>query len=132
VEHPLIGRGSGGFRVDWLKHRDVDEFVVDAHSLVVETAAELGVVGLLFVALLLGGVTAVAAQAYRVAPDASAGAIAVAAAWMTHSLLDWDWEMPAVTLAAILCAGALIATADRGFAVSYPRSREVERAGAAP
>jgi hypothetical protein len=132
AEHPLAGRGSGSFRVEWLKRREVDESVVDAHSLVVETAAELGLVGLLFLGLLLGGVAAAARQAYRVAPDASTGAIAVAAAWMTHSLLDWDWEMPAVTLAAIVCAGALIAAADRGSPVSYPRRpRQVERAGAA-
>jgi O-Antigen ligase len=133
AEHPIAGRGSGGFRVEWLNRRDVDESVVDAHSLPIETAAELGLVGLLFLALLLGGVAAAARQAYRVAPETSAAAIAVTAAWLTHSLLDWDWEMPAVTLAAIVCAGALIAVADRGGAAvssSQPR-RRVERAAAA-
>jgi O-Antigen ligase len=116
AEHPLAGRGSGSFRVEWLMRRDVDESVVDAHSLVVETAAELGLVGLLFLALLLGGVAFAAREAYRAAPDASSGAIAVAGAWMTHSLLDWDWEMPAVTMAALVCAGALIARAERAGA----------------
>jgi hypothetical protein len=130
AEHPLAGRGSGGFRVEWLMRRDVDESVVDAHSLVVETAAELGIVGLSFLGLLVGGVAAAARRAYRIAPEASAGATAVAAAWMTHSLLDWDWEMPAVTLTAIVCAGALIAAADRSGAVSSRRPRRVERAGA--
>jgi hypothetical protein len=131
AEHPLAGTGSGGFRVEWLKRRDVDESVVDAHSLVVETATELGIVGLGFLGLMLGGVAACARRAYRLAPEASAGAAAVAAAWMTHSLLDWDWEMPAVTLMAIVCAGALIALADRGAAVSSRRSRPAERAEAA-
>jgi hypothetical protein len=131
AEHPFAGRGTGSFRVEWLKRRDVDESVVDAHSLVVETAAELGIVGLLFLALLIGGVAGAARGAYRAAPDASSGAIAVAAAWMTHSLLDWDWEMPAVTMAAIVCAGALIAVADRGTAVSSRSSPRAERAGAA-
>jgi len=69
--------------------------------------------------------------AYRAGPDASAGAIGVVTAWFTHCLLDWDWEMPAVTLAAIVCAGALIAAADRGVAVSPRRPRRAERAGAA-
>ena len=111
--------------------RDVDESVVDAHSLVIETAAELGVVGLLFLGLLIGGVAASAREAYRASPEASAGAIAVAGAWMTHSLLDWDWEMPAVTMLAIVCAGALIALADRGAAVSSRTPSRAERAGAA-
>jgi hypothetical protein len=132
AEHPLAGVGSGGFRVEWLKRRDVDEAVVDAHSLVVETAAELGIVGLLALALLLGGVAGAARSAYGVAPEAAAGPTAVAAAWMTHSLLDWDWEMPAVTLIAIVCAGALIAAAaGRAPAVTRPRRRQAVRAGAA-
>jgi O-antigen ligase len=54
--------------VEWLMRRDVDESVVDAHSLVVETAAELGLVGLLFLALLIGGVAAAAREAYRASP----------------------------------------------------------------
>jgi hypothetical protein len=131
AQHPIAGDGTGGFRVEWLKRRDVDESVVDAHSFVVETAAELGLVGLLFLALFVGGVAAAAREAHRASPDASAGATAVVAAWFTHSLLDWDWEMPAVTLAAIVCAGALIAAADRGAAVSPRRPRRAERAGAA-
>jgi len=130
-EHPLAGTGSGGFRVEWLKRRDVDESVVDAHSLVVETAAELGLVGLVFLALMLGGVAACARRAYRLAPEASAGASAVAAAWVTHSLLDWDWEMPAVTLIAVACAGALIAAADRGPELNPRTSRRAEPAAAA-
>ncbi len=131
AEHPLAGSGSGGFRVEWLKRRDVDESVVDAHSLVVETAAELGIVGLAFLLLMLGGVAACARRAYRLAPEASAGAAAVAAAWMTHSLLDWDWEMPAVTLMAIVCAGSLVAAAERGAAVSRRPPRRAEPAEAA-
>jgi hypothetical protein len=131
ADHPLAGRGTGSFRVEWLMRRDVDESVVDAHSLVVETAAELGLVGLLFLGLLIGGVALSAREAYRASAEASAGAIAVVGAWMTHSLLDWDWEMPAVTMLAIVCAGALIALADRGAAVSSRSPRRAERAGAA-
>ena len=56
ADHPVAGDGAGGFRVEWLQRRTVDESVVDAHSLVVETAAELGLVGLLFSRCLLGGV----------------------------------------------------------------------------
>jgi hypothetical protein len=32
--------------------------------------------------------------------------------YVAHAPLDWDWEMPAVTLIAILLAGLLIALAE--------------------
>ena len=128
-EHPLVGAGAGAFRVEWLKRRTVDESVVDAHSLVIETAAELGLVGLAALALLLGGSAVAARRAYRAAPELAAGPTAVIAVWMTHSLLDWDWEMPAVTLIALACAGALVAAADRAAA---PRVTRRRREPAAP
>ena len=43
--HPLKGIGAGGFGVAWLRERTIDERVQDAHSLYIETAAELGLVG---------------------------------------------------------------------------------------
>ena len=52
---PLIGTGSGGFRVVWLQERPIRETVRDTHSLEVEVAAELGLVGLLALALMAGG-----------------------------------------------------------------------------
>ena len=45
--HPLKGVGSGGFRVEWRREREVLDPARDAHSLYLETAAELGLVGLL-------------------------------------------------------------------------------------
>ena len=31
--------------------------------------------------------------------------------WAWHSALDWDWEMPALTLPALVLAGVLAAAA---------------------
>jgi hypothetical protein len=31
-----------------------------------------------------------------------------------HACLDWDWEMPALTLVAVACAGALLSAAGAG------------------
>ncbi|WP_028059689.1 O-antigen ligase family protein [Candidatus Solirubrobacter pratensis] len=100
ADHPLKGVGSGGYRVEWLQRRDFAETVRDAHSLYVETAAELGIVGLLALAALFGGVAA------AVRHEAVAGA--ALAAWAVHAGVDWDWEMPALTLVAVLLAGAAI------------------------
>jgi O-antigen ligase len=106
--HPLEGIGAGGFGVAWLRERTIDERVQDAHSLYVETAAELGLVGLLLLAVFLGGVIAAARRAVRSDAAVAAGPAAAALAWAVHAGLDWDWEMPALTGVAILLAGLLL------------------------
>ena len=62
-DDPLIGTGSGGFRVVWLQERPIRETVRDTHSLEFEVAAELGLVGLLALALTCGGVIVTARRA---------------------------------------------------------------------
>jgi O-antigen ligase len=103
---PIRGIGAGGFGVIWLQYRDVRERVKVAHSLYVETLAELGIVGFVFLALFLGGVASAATRA-RIP-----GATAALVVWATHSALDWDWEMPALTLVALALAGLIVATAE--------------------
>jgi hypothetical protein len=113
-DEPLTGLGSGAFQVEWLKERDRVDKSGDAHSLYLETAAELGVVGVAFLLLFLGGAAAAAARLYRIAPSKGAGLVAALAAWCCHAGLDWDWEMPAVTLPALLLAAAAIAWSEQG------------------
>jgi len=114
LDHPLAGVGASGFRVAWLRHRDVDENVRDAHSLELETFAELGLVGVALLAALLGGVALSARAAHRVDPVLAAGPAAALTAWAFHSAIDWDWEMPALTLVAVVLAGALLAVRAEG------------------
>src|SRR3954466_8699 len=114
--HPLRGIGAGGFGVAWLRERTIDERVQDAHSLYVETAAELGLVGLALLALFLGGVGAAARGAVRSDPVVAARPAPPALAWALHAGLDWDWEMPALTGVAILLAGLLLAAGERAAA----------------
>ena len=106
---PVHGVGAGGWAVDWLRWRPFAEGAQDAHSLELQTLAELGIVGLALLAAFLAGVGLAARAAYRAAPGAAAGAIAACVVWLAHSPLDWDWEMPAVTLVAIILAGSLLA-----------------------
>jgi hypothetical protein len=109
TDYPVKGSGSGGFAVDWLKVEDRADASVDAHSLYLETAAELGIVGLVSLLLFLGGVAAAGVRLYRLDPRAAVGPAAALAAWALHAGLDWDWEMPAVTLPALILAAALVA-----------------------
>ena len=113
ADHPIAGHGSGSFRVDWLRERDVRERVADAHSIYAETAAELGVLGLIALGLFLGGIGFAAAAAIRRARLEAAGPAAVVVVWALHAGIDWHWEMPAVTLVALACAARLLAIAER-------------------
>jgi O-antigen ligase len=131
AEHPLIGIGSGGFQVEWLKVYERFDASGDAHSLYLETAAELGVVGVAILLVFLGGVGASVLRLYRIDPRAGAGIAAGLAAWAFHAGLDWDWEMPAVTMPALLLAAAAIAWSDRRDAASpEAAATEVEAARA--
>ncbi len=112
ADHPLVGVGSGGFQVEWLRERHFEESVRDAHSLYLETAAELGIAGLATLLVMLGGVAAAARRATAVEGVGAAAAIATCAAWALHAGLDWDWEMPALTLVALILAARLCAAAE--------------------
>jgi hypothetical protein len=118
-DHPLEGVGAGGWAVWWLRYRPFDDFAKDAHSLPLQTAAELGVVGLILLGMFVGGVALGARGAYRSAPVMAAGPIAGVVAYAAHAPLDWDWQMPAVTVIAIVLAGALLA-ADRPIRSGRP------------
>jgi O-antigen ligase len=113
AEHPIIGIGSGGFIVEWLKLSNRPDASGDAHSLYLETAAELGIVGVAVLLMFLAGVAIAAARLYRIDPGAAAGLAAGLSAWAFHAGLDWDWEMPAVTLLALALASAAIAWSER-------------------
>jgi hypothetical protein len=114
ADHPLAGTGTAGFRVEWLRRRTIGEQAKDAHSLYLETAAELGLVGLALLATVLVAVALAARRALRLAPAAAAGPAAVIALWAFHAGIDWDWEMPTVTLLGLAFAGAILALADGG------------------
>ncbi len=112
-ERPLAGRGSGAFFVEWRKVDDRVDQAADAHSLYLETAAELGLVGLALLITFLAGVVMCCVRLGREDPAAAAGLAGGGVAWVVHAGLDWDWEMPAVTLPALLLAAAAVAWSER-------------------
>jgi O-Antigen ligase len=115
-DHTLLGSGAGSFDDVWLERRPKPAFVRDAHSLYLETAAELGVVGL---ALLLCALAApvVAAVSARDRAGVVGTAAAAYSVFLVHAGLDWDWEMPVTTVAGLACGAALLA-APRGLSRS--------------
>ena len=111
-DDPVLGAGAGGFERTWLRERPALLFVRDAHDLYLETLAELGPVGL---GLLLVALVAPVARARRaVREPVGAAALAAYVALLAHAVLDWDWELPAVTLCTILLGVGLIRLGGHG------------------
>jgi O-Antigen ligase len=104
--HPLLGAGAGSFEQYWAEHRPVALEVQDAHSLYLETLAEVGPIGLILLAGLLA-IPLVAAVRNRRHPFIPAAAAAFTA-YVLHAAADWDWELAGVTLAAVLLGAACV------------------------
>jgi O-Antigen ligase len=110
--HSALGAGAGTYERYFLAHQPANVGRVrDAHGLYVETLAELGPVGLIFLvgALVLPLSVLGAARRHPLVP-ASAGAYA---AYLVHAGVDWDWELPAVTLTGFFCGAYLLIAARR-------------------
>lgn len=116
ADQPLHGVGAGGWAVYWRRYRPFGEGAHDAHSLYIQTAAELGLVGLALLCTFLGGVALSARAAIRRDPRWAAGPAAGCAVWAAHVALDWDFQLPAATLPAILLAGVLLTGPQRSAA----------------
>jgi tetratricopeptide (TPR) repeat protein len=131
ADHPVLGGGAGSYAEYWFQHRRVSPTVHDAHNLYLETLAELGPFGLALLALFLG-VPLAAVRRARSSPLAAAAAGAYVA-YLVHAFVDWDWEMPAVTLTAFACGLALLALGrgEREARPLRPKVRTTALGGAA-
>ncbi len=108
------GTGAGTYSNLWAKDRPDPFDVQDGHSLYLEVLGELGIVGLLlvltFVLTLLGGAIGRCLRPHPPVDRAVAGAAAaIILMWALRAGIDWDWEMPVVTVWAVIAGGALLA-----------------------
>ena len=138
-DRPLAGWGAGSFPILHDRYREYRTQVRSAHSVPLQFLAEGGIVG---AALAIGAIALLFAAAIRTAlssegADRSARMtlIASASAWAVHCLVDWDWEIPALTLAALAALAVAAAPwgADRSWTYpSPPRSRSGRRLRVSP
>jgi O-antigen ligase len=107
-DNPVLGSGAGTYVLASNAVAPSEPHVLDAHNLYLESLAELGPVGL---ALITAGLCLPMLALRRSSAATPAGLAYLA--FLIHAGIDWDWEMPAVTLAALGCAAALL-VAQRG------------------
>jgi O-antigen ligase len=113
-DRPLGGWGAGSFGVVHLLYRRDTLTVQQPHSVPLQFLAEAGIVGAM---LALGGFVLLVASAAGRPRSLRAGSperllaaalLAGAVAYGVHSLYDWDWDIPAVSLPAFLFLGVLV------------------------
>jgi O-antigen ligase len=135
AQRPLAGWGAGSFPLVHRRFR-VDEVpVLQPHNVPLQFLVETGLVGGLLAMgglglLLAAGVARVRGMAAGRERDLAVALLAGAAAWCVHAVVDWDWDIPAVTLPMLLFLGVLGARPARGDRPPRPPLfRDPEREG---
>jgi O-Antigen ligase len=136
-DKPAAGWGAGSYPVVRHLYRRYEAPATSAHSVPLQFLAETGLVGAWLglggLALLgLAGVERVRSSR-GLERSARLALLAAAAAWAVHSFYDWDWEIPAVTLPALIAAAVAAAPAPRPAIgpVAAPRAPLLVAVGAA-
>ena len=114
--HPMDGLGPGSFEYYWSRHGN-GEFALDAHSLYLEQAAELGLPGAIALLVALGALLVAAIQArtrWRRRREIAVGSALIAGyvVFLAYAGIDWMWELGAIGTLGI--GGAAVA-ASGGF-----------------
>lgn len=106
-DNPWLGAGGGTYVDYWFRYRTLTSFTRTSHNLYLETLAEVGPLGLaLLLAALALPIVAVARRRDRLVAVAAAAYVA----YVLHAAVDWDWELPASTLAGLVCGAAVLAS----------------------
>ncbi len=114
--HPLFGAGAEGYATAHLRYETETLNVRHAHGFIVQTLADLGLVGLLAALALLACWMAAAGRAThpfnrrsRYTPEriGMLSMLCLVVVFGAHSLVDWTWYVPGDACVALLCAGWL-------------------------
>src|SRR6266540_4317456 len=104
AQHPLTGTGPGHADLRWRGHDHGIQLFAYVHNEYLQVAAELGLVGLVLLALLLVAIARLLWRARATGRSGAtwAGVVAAAAAFAVHSGFDFVWHLPAIVLTVTL------------------------------
>jgi len=121
--HPLNGGGAGSWQSWWLQYGTLGPFFSQyAHSLYLESLAELGIVGLLLIggAVVVGAVGAVRAALESRSGDVAAAA-AVGIAFFAAAAYDWVWQLAGLAVVGVGLLGVALGARPSTRAVEWGR-----------
>lgn len=124
--HPALGAGGGGYATARKQYETGTQEVTHAHGYIVQTLADLGLVGIALTLALLAAWMLAAGRAThpfnrrfsgwrrRAAPlpytperIGLLSMLCIVIAFGLHSLVDWTWYVPGTAVAGLICAGWL-------------------------
>jgi hypothetical protein len=115
--HWLAGYGVGTFQLVWLPRAPFLSYVINAHSLYVETLTEVGIVGLLALLAFLATLLVSGLRRLAVADPAlrglTAAVVAAGVSFMVSAAFDWIWQVPVLPAAFLLLGATSLATDTR-------------------
>ncbi|HYI37490.1 MAG TPA: O-antigen ligase family protein, partial [Thermoleophilaceae bacterium] len=128
ADRPVTGFGAGSFPITHRRYRENTIEVLQPHSVPLEFLTETGLVGALLALGGLGllGLAALRGVRARAPGPEKAFACALLAgvfAWSLHIWVDWDWEIPGVTLGVLIALGVLAAAPPTGGPPAMVRER---------
>ncbi|HEV3053086.1 MAG TPA: O-antigen ligase family protein [Solirubrobacteraceae bacterium] len=117
-DRPIGGWGAGSFPVVHLLYRHNPLPVTEAHSVPLQFLAETGVIGALLALgayglLLWSGISTVRRRLGGRERALGAALAAAGVVYAVHACYDWDWDIPGVTLPAMMLLGVLAGRAGR-------------------
>jgi tetratricopeptide (TPR) repeat protein len=133
---PLLGNGAGSYTTVFLRYAATPATVANAHGYIVQTLADLGLVGLVLSLLLAALWVRGAIRAtgpFRRRPGARADESAERIGLLTlitcvviftiHSGIDITWFVPGDAMIALLCAGWIVGRGPRSSVIPRGRPR---------
>jgi O-Antigen ligase len=114
AQAPLTGTGPGQADLRWKGHDHGTQLYTYVHNEYLQVAAELGLVGLVLVAVLLVAMARMLWGARPAGPAGPtwAGVVAAAAAFAVHSGFDFVWHLPAIVLSVTLLVALVLPAPD--------------------
>ena len=108
-QQPVRGTGAGTFELTHRLLRTNTIVVTEPHNVPLQFLTETGLVGFLLLLVGVGAAGLGVVKRLRYAREPAAVALAVlCAAYVLHSLVDFDWDFVAVTAPFLLTLGALL------------------------
>jgi UDP-GlcNAc:undecaprenyl-phosphate GlcNAc-1-phosphate transferase len=134
--HPIGGLGAGNYPALYYQQRRTTETIQNPHSFVLQTLAELGIVGLLLVGLVVAGTVLGVWRLRRFAVESAAArtvmvvATGAAVVWFVDSSGDWMQLLPGVAALALAAVAALCTQAGHLQTVSRAPQTGMQRISA--